>query len=340
MTNKFYIARNYRSKFDAAGKAKMDCEAILESNGWRNVGFKQTWISNSLLGTVISALGVTWGLLRLPRNSVLCLQYPFNKFYGYCLWGAKLKNCEVLTIVHDVKSLKGKYGHSPKEIATLKQSQKLVVHNAAMKSWFEEQGISARISTIEAFDYLHDSKAVPQRTPINYHQLRVVFAGNMNNFVYDLDDIDAGNFKFDLYGVGYKQNKVKDPNNTLLDYKGCFPADQVIDNIDGDFGLVWYGDSLDSCDGETGQYLKFNNPHKLSLYLLCDMPIIIWDKAAMAGFVEAQGVGILVSSLHELKQRLAELTPEQIQQMKDNVARVKTGLASGQFLMNALQQLD
>ena len=80
---KVYIARNYRSKFDAAGKAKMDCETILENNGWKNIGFKQTWIANSLIGTLISALGVTWALLRLQKGSTLCLQYPFNKFYQF-----------------------------------------------------------------------------------------------------------------------------------------------------------------------------------------------------------------------------------------------------------------
>ena len=36
----YYIARNYRSKFDAAGKAKMDCEAILEEIGWNKLNYR------------------------------------------------------------------------------------------------------------------------------------------------------------------------------------------------------------------------------------------------------------------------------------------------------------
>ncbi len=340
MTNNVYIARNYRSKFDAAGKAKMDCETILQQNGWKNIGFKQTWIANSLLGTLISALGVTWALLRLKPNSRICLQYPFNKFYRYCLWGARLKNCKVLTIVHDVRSLKGKYGHSDKEIALLKRSDQLIVHNAKMHGWFTEQGITNPTTSIEAFDFLHPKDAVAKRTPANPEMLRVVFAGFMGPFVYVLDELERGNYKFDLYGVGFKPEKVSNPQDTLLDYIGCFPSDQVIDNIDGDFGLVWYGDALDSCDGESGQYLKYNNPHKLSLYVLCDMPIIIWKHAAMASFVEKEGIGITLDSLHELKDVLATLDANAIATMKANIARVKVKMQSGQYLSEAIDRLS
>lgn len=340
MKNKHvYIARNYRSKFDAAGKAKMDCETILENNGWQNIGFKQTWISNNLLGTLISALGVTWALLRLKKGSTVCLQYPFNKFYRYCLWGAQSKACSVLTIVHDVKSLKGKYAFSQKEIDLINRSDKLIVHNGIMKEWFEQKGIKSRMASIQAFDYLHTADDAIAKREVNFDNFRVVFAGNMNSFIYQLDDLPIENFNMVLYGVGYKPEQVKDLNNTLLNYKGCFPADKVIDNIDGDFGLVWYGDAIDTCDGKTGQYLKFNNPHKLSLYLLCDMPIIIWDKAAMAEFVKDNGIGITVSSLEELDDKLSKLSSEQIETMKANVAKIKEQLLKGHYLSSAIQQL-
>ena len=82
----YYIARNYRSKFDAAGKAKMDCETILEETGWKNIGFKQTWISNPILGTVINVIGIIFALIRLKPKSTLCIQYPLHKFYNYILY--------------------------------------------------------------------------------------------------------------------------------------------------------------------------------------------------------------------------------------------------------------
>ncbi len=339
MTEKVFIARNYRSKFDAAGKAKMDCETILENNGWRNIGFRQTWIANSLLGTIISALGVTWGLLRLKRHAYLCLQYPFNKFYRYCLWGAKIKKCTVVTLVHDVKSLKGKYKFSQDEVDLLGQSEQLIVHNASMAKWFKQQFISSQLFQIEAFDYLHTPKLTIDKAPINFDKVRIVFAGNMGSkrsFLYDLDTLPESNYAMTLYGVGFYLNSVKKQTGSVLDYKGAFPADEIIDRIDGDFGLVWYGESIDSCDGLTGQYLQYNNPHKLSLYVLCGMPIIIWDKAAMADFVVKNGIGFTVSSLRELPEKMQSLTIEDMQRFKDNVAKIKCKMEAGKFLEQSL----
>lgn len=339
MSEKVYIARNYRSKFDAAGKAKMDCETVLQNAGWRNLGFKQTWISNAVIGTLLSAFGVTWALLRLPRRSTLCLQYPFNKFYRYSVWGARLKNCKIVTIVHDVVSLKKRHLDPRGEIQLLSKSASLILHTKAMQAWFEEQDVHANIIELGAFDYLHQENPAVKKTPANFDKLRLVFAGNMGaakSFLYDLDSLEATNFKFDLYGIGFIADNVKDPQNTLLDYKGVFPADQVIDRIDGDFGLVWYGNSLDSCDGETGQYMKYNSPHKLSLYVLCDMPIIVWDKAAMADFVEQNGIGIRLKTLRELPEKLAALTPEQFAQMRANVQTTKAKMIAGGYLQDAL----
>lgn len=339
MTKKVYIARNYRSKFDAAGKAKMDCEATLQKSGWQNLGFKQTWISNGLIGTLLSALGVTWALLRLPPKSVLFLQYPFNKFYRYSVWGACLKKCTIITLVHDVASLKKRHKDPTNEIALLSKSKTLIVHTQAMQTWFEEQQVNANIVRIEAFDYLHDKAPATNKQAIDYNNLRVVFAGNMGaakSFLYDFDLLERSKFSVDLYGVGFMPQSVKDPKNTILDYKGVFPADQVIDRIDGDFGLVWYGNSMDSCDGETGQYMKYNSPHKLSLYVLCGMPIIIWDKAGMADFVESNKIGISVSSLKELPEKLNALSPEDINLLKDNLMVMREKMNNGGFLKEAV----
>lgn len=343
MSEKVYIARNYRSKFDAAGKAKMDCETILAESGWKNIGFKQTWISNGPIGTALSALGVTWALLRLKKGSTVCTQYPFKKFYRYTAWGARLKKCKLVTIVHDVTSLKKRHLDPTSEIALLSRSETLIVHNTSMARWFSENGINADMVSLEAFDYLHEPKFDAQRKPVDMQDLRLVFAGNMGGkqqFLYDFDTLDKGNYHVDLYGVGFKPEKVHNADDTKLNYIGKFPADEVIDRIDGDFGIVWYGDSLDSCDCPNGQYLKYNNPHKLSLYLLCEMPIIIWDKAAMADFVVSNGVGIVLSSLKELPHKLAELSEHDFNTMKDNARRLKAKLEKGGFLADALAKAE
>ncbi|MCT4645579.1 MAG: hypothetical protein N4A74_11390 [Carboxylicivirga sp.] len=340
--NKYYIARNYRSKFDAAGKAKMDCETILANNGWKNIGFKQTWISNAILGTVISAVGITWALIKLKRKSHLCLQYPLNKFYKYIVFFARLKKCKLVTIVHDVYSLRNNPKLTNKEVKLLSKSSTLIVHNSTMRQWFEQNNTSSQLIELNIFDYLHEKVVDIEKTPAKSDNYRVVFAGNMGgnrSFIYELDKLPRGNFEYLLYGVGFHEKSVIDPTNTILTYKGKFPSNEIIDRIDGDFGLVWYGKSLDSCDGMTGQYLQYNNPHKLSLYIQCEMPIIIWDKAGMAKFVEENKIGITVSSLKDIKGKLEQLTIDDYNELKTNILKVKQKISEGTYLQNALKKI-
>ncbi|NRO11242.1 Beta-1,6-galactofuranosyltransferase WbbI [Lactobacillus helveticus] len=55
----------------------------------------------------------------------------------------------------------------------------------------------------------------------------------------------------------------------------------------------------------TGNYLRYNDPHKLSLYLASGIPVIIWKKAAEAKFVEENKVGITVDSLEDYRRYLS-----------------------------------
>ncbi len=340
---KYYIARNYRSKFDAAGKAKMDCEVILKNNGWKNIGFKQTWIANAIIGTIVSAIGITWAIIRLPRKSTLCLQYPLNKFYKYILWGAIIKKCDIITIVHDVKSLKGKLYLTKKEIKTLSKSKSLIVHNSVMREWFENNNIGAevKITELDIFDYLHHTSKKQNSNNLDINHFKIVFAGNTGgkkSFLYDVDYVQRGNFHIDIYGFDFNVNFIKNKENSILNYKGVFPSNEIIDHINGDFGLVWYGDSTESCNGQTGQYLKFNNPHKVSLYIQCELPIIIWDQAAMANFVEENNIGITINNLDDLKNKLNSLSENDYNILKQNVLRIKSKISCGFYLETALNK--
>lgn len=57
-----YLSRNYKG-IDAAGnKAKTDIEQIMESNGFVNVGLRQTRYTNFILAFLATLAGV----LKLP----------------------------------------------------------------------------------------------------------------------------------------------------------------------------------------------------------------------------------------------------------------------------------
>lgn len=334
----YYISRNYKFSKNAASKPKMDCELILERNGFVNLGFKQTNHASSALGAIISFLGITKGLFLLPRKSVFCMQYPLSKFFNYITTIVSLKKCKLIIIIHDVKYLMGKSSDLKGEMAKFNRADFLIVHNETMKEWFIENGCTAQLISLELFDYIHKSdKHATKKIPYE-----VVFAGGLgrekSEFLYSMDNLSPTGYTLKLYGNGFQASEIK-KENSILDYQGVFSPDEVIDKIDGSFGLIWNGNALNACLGDFGKYLLFNNPHKASLYLLCGLPVITWKKAAIAQFIEKEEIGITLNSLDELDATLKNLEPADYAKLVLNAERIKTKVASGFYLSQAIQKV-
>jgi glycosyltransferase involved in cell wall biosynthesis len=140
-----------------------------------------------------------------------------------------------------------------------------------------------------------------------------------------------------LYGLGFDYQKLKtEKEKSVLSYEGAFPSDVVAYHIKGSFGLVWDGISTEECSGQYGQYLKYNNPHKTSLYILCGLPVIVWDKAAISTFITDNNIGFTVSNLDELSDKLESLSLEEYKKMKTNINLVRTKIISGGYLNDAI----
>ena len=139
---------------------------------------------------------------------------------------------------------------------------------------------------------------------------------------------------FQLMGINYDDTY----ENSNVTYLGAFSPDDVPNHLTNGFGLVWDGDSLDTCSGPTGNYLRYNNPHKLSLYLASGLPVIVWGDSAEADFVLKNGLGLTVSSLRELETQLADLSEEEYSVFLSNVRKVSKQLRDGHFLKQALSR--
>ena len=113
--------------------------------------------------------------------------------------------------------------------------------------------------------------------------------------------------------------------------------DEIPSKLTRGFGLVWDGDSLDGCRGQSGQYLRYNNPHKLSLYLSSGLPVVIWTGAAEAGFVREHGVGLCVDSLNDLEEIFRNMTKEEYDALCDNVQRLSGKLRKGEYAEAAIK---
>lgn len=339
-TSKTFISKCYRSQFGAAAKAKIDCEISLEKMGFKNTGLPRTTATNPVANFFLTLTSVIVGLLRLPKGSTLCIQYPTKKYYKLMVKVAKLKKCQVITVIHDLRSHRKQKMDIEEEIKTLNLNDIVISHNSSMSEWLKSHKLTATLVDLDLFDYLcHDRRDQPslETLPDKYS---LVFAGVLekrkNGFLYGLDEIKAKHFRLNLYGIGFNAKELKD--GSIIDYKGFFPADDIVNQLDGHFGIVWDGISIDECAGSFGEYLKINNPHKTSMYLRAGLPIIIWDQAAMAKVILSHNAGVAVSSLAEIDDVLQNLKFEDYKVMKQNAENLSRQLGEGHFLMSAIEK--
>ena len=86
--------------------------------------------------------------------------------------------------------------------------------------------------------------------------------------------------------------------------------------------------------------MKYNNPHKVSLYLSSGIPVIIWRKAALSKFIEENNLGIVVDSLTELDEVLSKMSLSRYEKLSKNVRDVSQKLRKGFFIEKAIQNLE
>lgn len=249
---------------------------------------------------------------------------------------------KVVALIHDLEVLRlslsdsfskvQKWRLKREEVSVMNLFSKIIVHNESMLEYMNQAlGIpKEKMVNLEIFDYLIDNpenKKI-ERTSENYKS--VIIAGNLSQmkaaYAYDLPE----ETQFVLYGPNYTGKT--DGNIT---YKGSFPPDVLPFVLEGGFGLVWDGISSTTCEGVWGEYLKYNNPHKTSLYLASQLPLVIWEKAALSDFVVKNGCGITVASLFDIPEAINKVTEEEYKSMLENTKEVSKKLVSGYYLLKA-----
>jgi hypothetical protein len=191
---------------------------------------------------------------------------------------------------------------------------------------------------LEIFDYLSASENNKPYT-LDGQPLKVIYAGALsykkNKYLYDLED-RISKWQFELYGSGFDENRITKKSH--FKYNGFVPSDRLIEQADAHFGLVWDGDSISTCSGNFGEYLRLNKPHKASLYIRCNLPLIVWKECALATFVTENKIGISIRSLTELDTVLPAISAESYKEMKENVKRINKQVSTGYYISKALNE--
>lgn len=332
-----YIGEKPLASNHAGNKARIDIDSVLEQKygkcilnidqiSYKNILEKIKWTIN--IDNIKMLLKI-----RLIKNKIIILQYPFyfNLFIRKALSKLGIHNKEIL-IVHDVDALRSMGNQSlDEDIADMNKAVAVVLHNQKMIDALQKLGLKTPAVNLELFDYLLDGELPKQNYKLGN---TIAFAGNLEKSTF-LKDKCFENLllNFNLYGPNFDKEKISWNNVT---YKGSFKPNEIPYYLEGSFGLIWDGNVLDTCSGAYGEYMKYNNPHKLSLYIAAGLPVVVWEKAAIADFVKKYNIGIIVKSLLDLDKEINSLSEEQYEEFKQNILVLQKNVTNGYYTRRAL----
>jgi hypothetical protein len=259
--------------------------------------------------------------------------------YNALFFLKKKKEFILIFIALDLDSVRRKSQLSTQnEISILNKASFVITHNEEMSKWLISKGlIDGCLVGLGLFDYL-----VHTLNPINNLELhqssskKIIYAGNLEfikaNFLYNW----IPSFQVDLYGINYEPEKSEFKYN----WRGVFNAhNPKIDKGGISFGLVWDGDSIHTCEGLVGKYMKISTPHKLSLYLSQGLPVIVWKGSALAEFIDKEELGYSINCLSEISDLLGKTDENKYSRLKNNVDKLSLKLSDGYFLKIAFAKI-
>ena len=348
---KYYLKEEFlhdNNVKNAGNKARNDVEEIVKREGYQTLVLSvDNWYEMSTLKAQLhKSKAFGQALNQLKQGDELLIQFPMlhhSFFTTHHVKKAQKKGVKVHFIIHDLEvlryanldtvPLKHKIRVQIQESGLLGAADGIIAHNPIMKSVLVDKGIAAdKIVSLGIFDYLIPN--FQEKTGLSKNQ-PIIVAGNLAQekagYLYSLPAKPA----YNLYGVGFDESRAL-ANET---YFGSFLPDELPAALEGGFGLVWDGDSAETCSGVFGEYLRYNNSHKASLYLAAGLPLVVWKESAIAHFVVDKQCGIVVDSLHNLQKVLDELTIQDYNELLDNARYVGVALREGAYLKAALMKL-
>lgn len=322
------------SRYNAGGKAVKDVASIAASCGYKPLEIRldkrnylsPIWYYNVLRGFILL-------FFCFLRSNVIFIQYPiyskiFRRFISFFL--KKNSKTEIIILVHDLLSMQRGIMPLSKEIAILKYANKIIVHNDSMGVFLSKEGIDEnRMIKLFLFDYLTNKCNQIPRTLSG----SVCYAGNLSKslFLDSLSNHISSAITIRLYG---KISRKIDTNQSIR-YEGKFLPEEI-DAIKGDWGLVWDGDSCSRFEGIIGNYLSLISPHKVSLYIAAELPIIIGAQSALAQYIVSHNLGIVINSIDELEYCISQVSKEQYNAILESVKTESEKLRKGEKLKSIL----
>ena len=277
-------------------------------------------------------------LFTVRQGSVIIFQHPvYARMNRILLRLLRVRSgVRIICIVTDIDGLKSGNLHLLEhEKKFFKQHQYFIVHNENMLKWMLSFHPSATCTVLGCFDFL--AKNVLHRRVKSTH---IIFAGNLEKSAF-LEQLHTWlevnpSLHIHLYGPYVTQAMLLHPQ---VKYNGLHNPYTLPEMLDGSFGLVWDGDGVQEPSGSLGHYMEFINHHKVSLYIVSNLPIIVHESAGSAALVKKLKLGITVKSLFEVEQKIIDLPESEYNMMVENTYRLAKEITAGNNLKNAIKKL-
>lgn len=331
--DKYFIQEHLlREGIFHGGIGNKDIERILTASGFTAIEFpfQRSFSFRAKMKRLAYLLQL---LFTLPSKATIVFQHPLHAQLHRMLV-ALLKrfkpSLKIICFITDINGMKDADEELLQiEMSFFRKLDHFIVHNEKMKQWLLSFHPAAKATMIEFFDYLAEPNSSERKKDAT-----ICFAGFMDKsrFVTQLNEIPG--LRFELYGPGAEICKA--PH---VQHHGSYEPGLLPQKLDASFGLVWDGDSINGLEGTFGKYNKYISPHKLSLYIISGLPVIAHENSGSAALVKKYQLGITVSSLHEVPQRISDLPEVEYQQMRKNCLQLSEKISTGGCLKNAIMEI-
>lgn len=319
------IMRNDDKKINAGFKANSDIADILKCN-YQNIHYH---IINEEKSGIIELFKKI--ILIRKKRSIVIMQLPLhNKLLSIIPF--RLHN--TILIIHDINGLrKNNKKMTKREMRVYKKCDAVISHNETMTDYLVANGINGRrITNLEFFDYICKTKDnIKVKNSHDSKNVAVVYMGNLvikkAPFLRELQE-SRMSFRIKAYGDGGDDIK-----NLKIKLCGSIKPDEAPNKIDGDLGLIWDG-NYDERDQNVGMknYTKYNNPHKLSCYLAAGLPVVAWEKSAIAKTIKKYNIGYTIRNIYDIN----NLDFSDYEVKRQNAIKIGNKIRSGYYTKKAI----
>lgn len=332
--NYYVLTRQYDTQH-AGAKAPADIRSVCLDLSFKPVDLPVVPVARfdrrNLKRYVLGPLKLLWLLAKVRPDDVVLLQHPIVGRLEKRLIPRLCKKCRTLALVHDLDIIRNQENLEYDDLTFLSHFDVIISQNDKMLDYVATNIPRAQNVSIDLFDYL-TTRDAPVTWSASPERLYII--GNLNpykaGYLYAIQGVSLPIW---AYGPNCETGKLP----AGVTWKGVLDMhNPAFGAVDG-FGVVWDGVSAEGLEGVWGRYLVYNTPHKLSMYMMLGMPVIVPSDSAVARFVVDSGIGFAVGSIHEADALVASLSPAAWETLKQNVLAARRGIMGGGYTRRALR---